>query len=276
MMPRIAIFAHFDAHNEVKPYISYYLEQLRSICENIVFVSTSELSPTVCKELKKYCSEVLLKDNRGYDFGMWKYAIERTPLEEYDELVLANSSVFGPIWPFKETFNRMSLRICDFWGMTDSYEIEKHIQSYFLVFRRHALHSEAFRRYWDAVFPYSNKNQIIRSYEVGLEAYFTDNGFRSDVVVAAASLSRECQLKKLNPTLAVPLELLDRGMPLVKVDLLRSNPLQAPIAPVVKFMTDHQYPPQFISFDRPSAPKRIIRERITQKLGNLVQNRVRK
>ena len=41
---RLALFAHFDAQDQVKRYVVEYLAQLRTVCERVVFVSTSRLA----------------------------------------------------------------------------------------------------------------------------------------------------------------------------------------------------------------------------------------
>ena len=55
--------------------------------------------------------------------------------------------------------------------MTDSFEIRWHVQSYFLVIKRRALQSLAFSQFFNAVLPYRDKDQVIRSYELGLTRF---------------------------------------------------------------------------------------------------------
>ena len=40
---------------------------------------------------------------------------------------------------------------CDFWGITDSSEINYHLQSYFLVFKKNVIQSNTFKIFWDGV-----------------------------------------------------------------------------------------------------------------------------
>src|SRR5262245_44276656 len=98
---RLALFAHFDAQDQVKRYVIEYLAALKTVCERIVFLSTSHLPATEIEKLRPHVEAVLLKDNTGYDFGMWQHALERTDLAGVDELVLTNSSMFGPLYPLE-------------------------------------------------------------------------------------------------------------------------------------------------------------------------------
>lgn len=246
-MKRIAIFAHFDARGEVKPYILYYLAALREHCSSIAFVSTGKLSEAELAKVRPYCDTAVVRDNVGYDFGMWKHVLPSLELSNVDELVLANSSVFGPLYPLGPIFERMSGHDCDFWGMTDSYEIFSHLQSYFLVFKRRVLESTAVQDFFNSVLPYRDKDQLIRSYEIGMTVYLRERGFKDAAMVPMGSwLSSEKRRAKLckkrrNATAFYPMELLRAGMPFVKVQLLRDNPGHVWLRPVLKEMRKSGY-----------------------------------
>lgn len=263
-MRRLALFAHFDAQNQLKRYIVYFLEQLRRECEDIYFVSTSQLSDAELNKIRPFCSRILLKDNRGMDFGMWQRALSDVDLSAYDQLVLSNSSVFGPICPLGPVFKRMDESTCDFWGVTDNVEIAWHLQSYFLVFKRLVLISPAFAAFWGSVLPYRNKEQVIRSYEVGLSTYLQEAGFKAEALVpvnlvlsrsVAAQFARK--MWSQNPTSHQPLRLIEAGCPFIKVELFRDNIGQVPLEPVRRAMASRGYDITLIEFDRPPRQRRI-------------------
>ncbi|MBK7399927.1 MAG: hypothetical protein IPJ34_27670 [Myxococcales bacterium] len=229
-MRRLAIFAHFDPNDRVRPYVHHHLAGLKRSCERVVFVSTSALSASEQASLSPVCSDVFLRENVGLDFAMWKHALERVSLDEVDELVLTNSSVYGPLGDqLERAFASMAGVDCDVWGVTDSMDMDWHLQSYFLVFRRAAHASEAFRRFWAHVLPMKTKSQIIRSYELGLTSFFVESGFRLASLMPYGTFPPPPTLARLrgarrgNPTIFHPLELLERGSPYVKVELFRDN-----------------------------------------------------
>src|SRR5690349_11001757 len=84
---RLALFAHFDAQDQVKRYVVEYLAQLRTVCERVVFVSTSRLAASELDKVRPFAGKALLRDNAGFDFGMWQHALERTDLAGVDEVV---------------------------------------------------------------------------------------------------------------------------------------------------------------------------------------------
>jgi rhamnosyltransferase len=251
---RSAIFAHYDAHDEVKDYIVHHLRALREVCDQVVFVSTSSLHESELRKVAPHCQAAYLKDNRGFDFGMWQHALDRMDPAGCDELVLTNSSVFGPIRPLADVFDRMAPIDCDFWSMTDSEEQGYHLQSWFLVFRRTALQSEAFASFFRGILPYRDAIQVIRAYELGLTRYLTENGLRPATLAAFAKLAQAVNastVERGNPAILYPRQLIDLGVPYVKVQLLRDNPRRIPLEPVWQALDEAGYNCRLVTFDRP-------------------------
>ena len=251
-MKRLAIYAHYDANGEIKPYVLYYLKELKKHCSRIDFISTATLSNSELSKVDIYCDTANTKINEGYDFGMWKYVLDQTGYQSFDELLITNSSVFGPIRPLSGLFDKMKTENCDFWGITDNFEMDWHIQSYFLVFRKNVLSSQTFKDFWNSFLPYTDKFQIIRSYEVGLSNFLIQNGFKAKAYIPSTDLNSAFHIDaKKNPTCYHPLKLLKKGMPFIKVELLRENPVGARLGPVYKLLEKMDYDLSLIEFDKP-------------------------
>jgi lipopolysaccharide biosynthesis protein len=201
---------------------------------------------------------------------MWQEALaDPSILRTSDELVLTNSSVFGPLHPLGPIFRRMEGEPCHFWGMTDNFEYRWHLQSYFLVFKRSVLEAEAFRRFWGSVLPYRSKGQIILSYEVGLTSFLLDHGFVGQAVVPTASWAGKVErwrmdfARRHNPTLFYPERLLARGMPFVKAALLRENAGGARLDAIYRAMASAGYDLDLVKFDRsPVVGDRRLRTKV--------------
>lgn len=179
-MNRLCIFAHYDRDNIVDDYVYFYLKNLKRMCKKIVFVTTSVLNENEKNGLTKYSDSIITRENRGYDFMSWRVGLESEILEGYDEILLCNDSVYGPLFPLEEAFGFMSTRDCDFWGMTESYQISYHLQSYFLVFRKTVILSPAFQKFWGDITIQESKSELIRFYEVGLSSVLLGAGFKAD------------------------------------------------------------------------------------------------
>jgi len=178
---RVCVFAHYDKDNIVDKYVLYYLSALQTITDNIVFVSVSNISDSDTLLLKKMGITVILRENVGYDFCSYKTGLEHININDYDEVILCNDSVYGPIFDLEPIFFKMKEDSSDFWGFTDSNQLSYHLQSYFLVFKEAVIHSERFKSFWERVEVLDDKLVIIEKYEVGLTTFLLKE-FRSSAV----------------------------------------------------------------------------------------------
>jgi rhamnosyltransferase len=277
MPRRIALVAHFDAGDRLRPFVVELLRELRTVCDEVVLGSTARLSESELARAAPHASLAFVRENVGYDFATWRDALERVDLAGVDELVLCNSSVFGPVFPLRRAFERMASVECDAWGMTDNDQHEWHLQSYFVVLRRRVVTSPLVRAFFASVLPYRDKLQIIRSYEIGLSRLLIDHGFTLRALVPQAELPRLAlparvalvdfrawlraaarragfSIRSVSTTRTHPLHLLRAGMPFVKVELLRDNPYAIPLAPVLAELRRVDWDLRLVEFDRPAAP----------------------
>jgi len=258
-MKRVAVYAHYDAQGLVRRYVLHYLAELRRVVDEIWFVSTGALSEAELEKVRDLCARAWVRPNVGYDFGMWQDALSKLSLDGVDELVLTNSSVFGPLGSFEPLFARMADSPADMWGATENYDHARHLQSYFVVMRKRLLQSAAFRQFWSSVLPYSNKRQVILSYEIGMSIFFRDQGFELEAAVNVPTLygvepgsiwwKPICQVTG-NPTMRNGAELIGLGLPLVKVELLRDNPFRVKLRKVYAAIERSGYDVGLIEFDR--------------------------
>lgn len=177
-MRRAAVFAHFDCHDLVAPYVIHLLEQVRTVCDTIVFVSTSRLSATEVARVSRIVQRVVLRENTGRDFGSYREGILSLRDAGFDEILIVNDSVFGPLMPLTDVFARMAAVPADAWSATSSWAISFHLQSYFVVFRRRVLESAVFWAFWRHLRPQPDKDRTILLGEIGLSYVLRAQGFR--------------------------------------------------------------------------------------------------
>jgi len=167
---RVCVFAHYDKNNSVDNYVYFYLSSLKNITSDIIFVTVSNISTSHIRKLENEGIKVVTRKNVGYDFYSYKTGLETIELNDFDELILCNDSVYGPIFNLENFFMQMTINKSDFWGFTDSNQISYHLQSYFLVFKKSVIHSKRFKSFWDNVEVLDDKLLIIEKYEVGLSS----------------------------------------------------------------------------------------------------------
>ncbi len=226
----LCLFSHFDKYNCIDAYVLVYLEGLLEQGYDIVFISTAEnLAPSEVKKVSTLCRDVIIKENKGYDFGAWQTALTylADELNRYDSLLLCNDSVYAPLFDLNEMFSKMHGHY-HFWGITDSYEVSHHIQSYFMVFSKEVIHSRVFEQIWENYKVYKNKRNIILQYEIGISRKLLKEGF---------SMGAYCPFVSLQSTMVCNAthyhwdELIEKfNCPILKIELLRDNPQNLDIA----------------------------------------------
>ena len=250
---RLGLYAHYDREGLVRPYVLHVLQGLREVCSETHFVSTAMLPAKERSKLEGLCAKVILRENQGFDFGMWAEALSQVDPSQCNEVLLANSSVLGPVFPLGPVFEAAQRLEADFWGLTENHDLARHVQSYFLVFRRRVLESPAFAAFWSRILEFREKEQVIRAYEVGLTRFLEGEGFRGAVLFPRERLEEARGRTRVfrhrpaeNPTLSMAAVLLDLGMPFVKAELLARNPRNEDLDAVLLRLQQAGYPLEFV------------------------------
>ena len=93
---------------------------------------------------------------------------------EYDNVILLNDSITGPLFPLTEIIEPM--QHYDYWGLTDSYQHMYHLQSYFVGLSRDLITNSKFQ---DLIKFYSHgkdKSAVIANGEIGISRFCIDSG----------------------------------------------------------------------------------------------------
>lgn len=218
-MRRLALFSFYSRSGIAGSYACYYLEQLSKIADTVCIVN-GRLLPGAREKLERSGCTVFSRENKGFDFGAWKEFLlskDSDFFRQYDEIILCNSSCYGPVYPFEKLFAEMESRRCDFWGLyrhpglkDRKHNIPSHIQSYFLVLKKKLFLDGCFREYFDKLSCAASWDDAVKE-ETTFTAYFEGKGF-----VSASYLGSVFSEYIENPTVFMPKELLERKFPLVK------------------------------------------------------------
>ncbi|WP_294488359.1 rhamnan synthesis F family protein [uncultured Mailhella sp.] len=199
-MNRLALYVFWEQHGNVHDHVVYYLRGLFEVAQDVAVIVNGALSEEGRKCLKGIGVDFFVRENRGIDFAAWKAGLAYVgwdKVRQYDELVLCNCSCYGPAYPFSEVFDRMEDRDCDFWGINrqpdlpnkligpdgNRFPMTEHIQSYFYVFRKRILQSEAFRLWWDNLVEARSYWEEIREHELKFSGYLEQAGFVGDTLM---------------------------------------------------------------------------------------------
>ena len=216
-MSRIAIFASYDSKGCIAPYVVYYLNGLKTVADQIVFIADNDVIPEEADKIKDIVVHSQCKPHGGYDFGSYRrgyeWADENGLLENTDELIFCNDSCYGPIYPFEDVFAKMEKQDCDFWGMVSSCQIRFHLQSNFLVFKKNVFSSEIFKSFVKSFEAQNDFWNYVLMYETRFAEHLCNAGFKCSSLIDYADYGK--QNKGVNPTF-FPVSVLKDGLPLIK------------------------------------------------------------
>jgi lipopolysaccharide biosynthesis protein len=226
---RLGIFFFYDKDGIVDDYVSYFLNDLKLSLDDLLVVCNGVLTPEGREKFKKITDKILVRENKGFDVWAYKEGMEYfgwDALSNYDEVVLLNFTMYGPLYPFKNMFEDMNKKDLDFWGITvhHGYDfdpfgtikygyIPEHVQSSFICVRKEMLNSIEFKRYWDNMPPVTSYGEAVGFHEAIFTKEFSERGFKWAVYVDTEDLRKHTYY----PLMLMPLELVkNRKCPVIK------------------------------------------------------------
>ncbi|HFU4508043.1 TPA: rhamnan synthesis F family protein, partial [Streptococcus suis] len=208
------------------------LKSIRSIYSDIVFVSNSHVSKDIVQYLQseRLIDFFIQRDNIGYDFAAWKEGLSQVTFYQYDSVTLMNDTCFGPLWNLEDYYSQFDSDVdVDFWGITnhletkiDSVVVPEHLQSYFMVFKKRILPSQAFVGFWSSVSELTDIQDVINLYESQLTKILLSEGYSYKCVLDTSICCKT--LENRNITLEYPEVILKNNVPFIKIKSFTEYP----------------------------------------------------
>lgn len=262
---KVAIISHFDRHDLADDYFIYSLRCYRPNFDYIAVISTAKLDLDQQSRLLIYADKVIIRENLGYDFASWRVGFDSLDVRQCTEISFINDSFYGPVSNFRNFIDRGRSLTVDVWGASLSAQFAPHVQSFFMTFNERIIRSDFFRKFWLNVEVLHDKGEIIRLYEIGLSQTLLTEGFSIGGIVDMRSVTPterrhamldnvrsdhtmdESQnryfLEELGPN---PMQLfwghsLRAGVPFIKIELLRENPLRANLSAIFRYLEQQRW-----------------------------------
>lgn len=211
MSKRICLLAGYDKKNIVQDYVLYLARKLSKFSD-VYYFADGAFGPKELYKLSSYVKYASSYPHHTYDFGSWQCLIHHIgwqTIMTYDEMIICNDSIYGPMSNMEDIFDYMDLRDYDFWGLTENYNSNYHLDSYFMVFKKDILTHPKFHEFWNSITPSSNR----KVYESILTPFLTELGFTGNSYIK--NYKKEDQL-------AYPLRLFKTNrMPFIRVNTLK-------------------------------------------------------
>ena len=245
----LVVLVHFDVDGVVDPHVLLAIDTYRAAGADVCVVTVG-LDDTALAPLRSRATHLVRKSSNDdlRDFGGWHLALDLLGdevLAHYARVVLTNDSAYFPVrdpGPFLAAARDAD---ADVVAATDSLSGGRyHLQSYFLSLSPRALtvlRPEIARRVEEQAG--ATKLSLIQRFEVGLSEFAIRQGLRTAAFCSIADI--EDVAGALNPPDARPIShlgvsvtnlthhfwrhALRAGLPFLKVELLRDNPVDVDI-----------------------------------------------
>lgn len=211
----LAIFSSYFETEQLPQYVKDYLFQLSNHFDQIILVTTTDLTTEEdLSFMADHDIQLQVVINEGFDFGMYTKALKKLKLNRIAKLGLFNDSTIlcGSLDPF---FQWERTNPSDVVGMIDSNEVNYHLQSYFLVFKKKSI--RFLKRFLAKRQLQEKKLEIIHAVEIGLSQALIEKRFSIEAFFKVDEYEAGFPG---NPSFLLLKELLQSRFPVIKKKIL--------------------------------------------------------
>ena len=221
---RLLLFHFHDKDGIVDRYVTYLLEKIREHVKEIFVFSSSKLKSESRLLLESFSTKVVVKKAKVAGIMAYKTVLECygwDKLSNFDEIIMMDSTIYGPLYPFSEAFDIMNTKKADFWGLTlhhgfnddpsrllryghNHSTVPLHINSHFIAVRKRMISSFEFKRFWNNLPENVASDEETALHDASFTTLFEGMGFRWDVYIDTRNILRD----SYSPIVFNPLELI--------------------------------------------------------------------
>ena len=188
-MNRLIVCTFYDKDGIVDKYVFHLLKSFLKVSSKLVLLVNGGLKEDATRCLSGMHVTVLIRENMGFDSGAYKWFFTENPLKEkwadYDEVLLTNTTYFGPFFLWNNYFDFMNSIETDFWGLSvhpggtlkNGIHFSRHVQTYFLAVRKSMLLSPSFFDYWANLHLPTCRLEATLNFELTFTDFFASKGF---------------------------------------------------------------------------------------------------
>lgn len=185
MCNRLGIYVFYDKDGIVDDYVTYFLNDLKTVVTDLIVIVNGDLDVVSEKKLRKITQEIIIRENEGYEMKAYEYVflkyLSEERMDNYSELVMCNNSFYGPFIHLKDMFNNMKNVEADYWGFgITSWGYFDVVPSFFVVYRFRIIQSHFFEKYFNENRNYFVENffDVVALFEYGICGELRARGYK--------------------------------------------------------------------------------------------------
>ena len=218
----VCIFVTYSHDGIIFPHVESHVSALHDNNIDVILVIATDGLDRELPPFTECVAGLVVRINHGWDFAAWATALSIIPEVWLSRsLILTNDSIFGPTDSdhYRKLLNRIDKSKAGVVALTDSYQTQHHMMSYFTVLKPKALKSQIIHNFWNSVISISNKNEVIARYETRSIDLLRNTDIGYEILYPTENSYGRAK----NPTLEGWRELLEDGFPFIKVQLIRDS-----------------------------------------------------
>ncbi|ACL59210.1 Lipopolysaccharide biosynthesis protein-like protein [Methylobacterium nodulans] len=220
----VCLFVTYAGDGQISGHVLSHVKSFRDNGILVILVIVTEgLSRSVSPILDRV-DGALVRINHGWDFAAWATALATFPDAWRARLLyLVNDSIYGPTDQalLSAVFKAIRENDKDVVALCDSYQAKHHLMSFFTALKPSGLKNDEIRSFWNGVRSNRDKQTVINEYEIRSIERLERAGVTYDVLFPARAPQTDSFVT--NPTLHEWRDLISRGFPYTKVQLLRGQ-----------------------------------------------------
>lgn len=220
----ICLFASYSENTLLSNENIEYANTLSKYFDTLIYL-TNTRSITNGNLLSSNIQLKFLK-NECLDFGMWFKVLKRMDFSNVQRIALVNDSckLINP--NSLDNLLKVKNNYIDLWGITDSHEVNYHLQSYFLVVEKGGLVTlknfvDESNIHLDTKLP--KWPEFITKYEIGLTQYFLKHNRNVTAALKYTTMMDYFNSQPINPFTWFWPYLIDKGTPIIKKNRRGNN-----------------------------------------------------
>ena len=216
---KICLFSSYSQKEYIPQYVLFYIDKLLPYFDKTYLVTNKRRLRNI-GALSSRLVECIEVENHGFDFGMY-YTFSENKIEIFQkvsELALVNDSCicFKDLGGLFDFIKKSTADVC---SVTDSIEVDYHLQTYFLYFKNQKS-IKSLLIYFKEYGLIEDYIKVVHKYESGLSKKLILEGITLDSLF---SYMDHLDYEKNNPILYYAKELIEMGCPLIKKKVLLSS-----------------------------------------------------
>lgn len=215
----VGLFVTHSPDGRLKAHVPHYLDSLMRAGIGVTLIVAADRGfDEADAALRDRLDGLYVRANEGWDFACWAHVMRLNPhIRDADIVYWLNDSLLGPV--SQESLDRVLHRIrgedAALVGLTANHERRRHLQSFFLAFKREALHSSVFRQVLEGIRSLPEKEDVINAYEISLSSTLDAAGLKTVALFEPKS--------RTNETIYEWKKLLESGFPFLKVMVITGD-----------------------------------------------------